>query len=196
MAKDKYNKQKINKEARRLLKEGTPKQEVFELLKEKYKVTKIIADILKTIPSKQAIDRYGKWNTTLLALLILTTVIFLGAAPSLGIVIWYGLLIYAVARKSVSYYVWISILSAISIIGFLVIIFTSDSVTANWLNIIILFVLIVPSLFLPIWLEKKLCPKPKESKVKYTNSKGQKRLKIVYEFPVEGRKLDSEEFLE
>lgn len=195
MAEDKYNKKEIKKEAHQLLKEGTPKQETFEILKEKYKYTKIIADLLKTIPSKQAIDRYGKWNNTLLSLLILTVVLSLATAPSIGL-IWYGLLIYAVARKLVKYYVWISVLSAFGIIAFLVIAFTSNTAAVNWLNLIILIVLILPLLLLPIWLEKKLCPKPKESKVKYTNSKGQKRLKIVYEFPVEGRKLDNEEFLE
>ena len=195
MAEDKYNKKEIKKEARQLLKEGTPKQEAFEILKEKYKYSKIIADILKNIPSKQAIERYGKWNNVLLAILILTLVLSLLTAPSIGM-LWYVLLIYVVARKLVKYYIWITVISAMGIIGSVAIMATSNIVFENWIGLIIIFVIIIPSLIIPIWLEKKLCPKPKEKKVKYTNSLGQKRLKIVYEFPKESRKLESEEYLE
>jgi hypothetical protein len=183
MADEKLNTKEIRNEARQLLKQGTSKQETFEILKEKYKYSKDVADILKNLPSQQTIEKYGKWNYVLLGLLVLTALIFFWATPTIGIVLWYGLLIYAVAKMLVKYYIWVTAFSAFAIIGFIAIIFTSDGATTNWSNVIIMISLVIPTLILPMWLEKKLCPKPTERKEEYTNSQGQQRLKIVYEFP-------------
>lgn len=182
MADEKLNKKQVRNEARQLLKQGASKQDAFDILLEKYKYAKEVADILKNLPSKQAIDKYGKWNYVLLGLLALTTVILFLATPTLGILLWYGLLIYAVARMLVKYYVWVAVFSALAIISFVAVIFTSDSAATNWGNLIIMAILVIPTLILSIWLERRLCPKPIESKEEYANSQGQKRLKIVYEF--------------
>ena len=182
MANDQLNKTAMRNEARQLLKEGTSKQETFEVLKEKYNVVKDLAEMLKTLPSKQAIDKYGKWNNVLLALLVLTTAIFLWTTPSPGILIWYGILIYAVAKRLVKYYVWLTVFSAILIISLIAVVFTNDTAATSWITIVVLLSLVIPTLVLPLWLEKKLCPEPTERKEVYTNSLGEERLKIVYEF--------------
>jgi hypothetical protein len=182
MTDKKLNKKEIRKEARQLLKQGTSKQETFELLVDKHKYTKEIADILKNIPSAIAIAKYGIWNHVLLAILILTTIIFFLVAPSIGTLLWYGLLIYGVATKRINYYMWVTVMSSFALVVFIVIILTSSSETFYWTRTIIMMILIIPSCILPIWLEKKLYPKPTEKKVQYTNTQGQQRMKIVYEF--------------
>ena len=62
MAEEKINKKEILKEAIRLLKEGSSKQEVFDALSIKYSNTKVVADIITYIPSQAAIKKYGIWN--------------------------------------------------------------------------------------------------------------------------------------
>ena len=182
MAKVTLNKNDVRKEAIKLLKKGTSKQETFDFLVDKYKFSKEISEVLKNIPSSKAIAKYGIWNNLLIALLILTTIIFLSVSSSIGILLWYGLLIYGVATKRVNYYLWVSVLSTFCLICFIAIFFMNFSEPTNWTITIIMLILIIPSCFLPIWLAKRMCPKPIESKEEYINSEGQKRLKIVYEF--------------
>jgi hypothetical protein len=182
MADEKLNKKEIRNEARQLLKQGTPKQETFEILREKYKYAEGVADILKSLPSQQKIEKYGKWNYVLLALLVFTALIFFWETSTIGILLWYGFLIYVVAKMLVKHYVWVSAFSAIAIISFIAILFTSDTGT-QWASVIIMTSLVIPTLILPMWLKEKLCPKPTERKEEYTNSQGQQRLKIEYEFP-------------
>ena len=76
----------------------------------------------------------------------------------------------------------VTVLSSFTLIVFIVIVFTSTVETFHWTMTITAVLLIIPSCFLPIWLEKKLCPKPIERKEKYTNDNGQQRMKFVYEF--------------
>lgn len=182
MPNENLNKKEIRKEAKQLLKQGTSKQETFELLVDKHKYTYEIADILESIPSAKAIAKYGIWNHVLLAIIILTTIVFFLTTYSIGTLLWYGLLIYGVATKRINYYMWVTIMSLFALVVFIVTFLTSSAETFYWTRTIILIILIIPSCILPIWLEKKLCPKPTEKKVLYTNSQGQQRMKIVYEF--------------
>jgi len=179
------NKSIITKEARILFKKGTSKQETFQILSEKYKSSKVVSDILKNIPSLQAAKKYGVWNFLLLVLLLLTTLFFVKQKPTIstfGIFLWYGILLYIVARMLVKYYVYVALLSSITIISLTCLLFFFDSSQVNWIEIGLLLILTISTLILPIWLEKKLCPKPNETKEVYTNSEGQQRQKIVYEF--------------
>ncbi|MFM2207423.1 MAG: hypothetical protein RL213_1398, partial [Bacteroidota bacterium] len=59
ITRDKHKKE-IRKDARQLFRQGgRTKQEVYELLVEKYKYAKDVADELKYIPSTNAIAKYG-----------------------------------------------------------------------------------------------------------------------------------------
>jgi hypothetical protein len=178
----KLNKTAIIKEAKQILKNGTSRQETFEMLNQKYKNAKTVSDIIKNLPSSLAIKKYGLWNYTLLGLLILTATSLMLANPSIGTLLWYGLLIYAVAKMLVQYYIWVTILATIGIIGIVGILIINNTEPIKWTNLIIAFILMLIYLVLPIWIKNKLCPKPNEVKEKYTNSQGQLRLRIIYGF--------------
>jgi hypothetical protein len=181
----KIPKKEIAKEAQQLLKQGgKTKQEVFEMLVDKYKYSKDVADVLRYIPTTQAIAKYGAWNTVLLVILILTAIISFMPNPTLGI-LWYVLLIYAVATKRIQYYMWATILYSFFAISFLAIIMYMKSfeIIFHWISLIFLTFFVIPGCILPLWIQKKLCPKPIERKEVYVNAEGNRRLKIVYEFP-------------
>ncbi|PCH99343.1 MAG: hypothetical protein COB85_00125 [Bacteroidetes bacterium] len=179
---DKPDKKVIRTEARKLLKEGISRQTAYENLKTKYKNGKIVADLIKNLPSLEAIKLYGKWNYMLLSLLILTAGLYMYASPSIGIVLWYGILIYGVARMLLKYYMWVAAMAAFGLIVSIVGIIFSGTDSLNWAAAVLVVCLNIPSLILPIWLEKRLCPKPSERKEKYTNKQGQQRMKVIYEF--------------
>lgn len=177
------SKKSIREEAKELLKQGKSRQEIYEQLTEKFKYRKIVADVLKNLPSKKAKDKYQKWNFILLGLLILTAVIYFLATPTIGIVLWYGLMIYAVARMLTRYYLWVTILTALGLIGGAVAIFAGDSHSINWINIVVLLVLNIPLIVLPIWLTNKLTPNPVEKKERYQGKDGRQKMRLTYEFP-------------
>jgi magnesium-transporting ATPase (P-type) len=179
-------KKKIRKETWQLFKQGErTKQEIYEILVDKYKSPKDVADVLKYIPSTQTVSKYGKWNSTVLVLLIFSTIFFLiiGLYALLSI---YLLSIYVVALKKIKYYSWLSfyfllaILSSTAALIFAII--KPEETFTHWIYITVLLSVNICICFLPIWLQKKLCPKPTERKEVYTNSKGEKRVRIVYEF--------------
>jgi hypothetical protein len=104
-------------------------------------------------------------------------------APSVAeFLIWYGLLIYFVATKRTEYYMWISIVSIFFYIASFAILFFSSNEATNLLDITILLVLQSPNLFMPFWLERKLCPKPIEKRELYLDHYGRQKIKIAYEF--------------
>ena len=188
MKERKTQKKEIDKEARELLKQGMPKQEAFETLVDKYKYAKDVADVVKNIPSAERIQKYGVWNTVLLIWLIIIELLVIVTSPSIGI-LWYGLLIYAVAKKLVKYYGWITLLAVLGALGSIATValsgpgsFSSISFNASVVTILLLLVLYIPTCILPYWLEKKLCPAPTERKEMYSNSEGEKRMRLVYQF--------------
>ena len=175
------NKKEVIKEAKDLLKKGDSKQDAYLVLKEKYKSPKEIAELLKNIPSTLAIEKYIKWNYTLLALLIVTTAIVMSINPLIGFLIWYGFIIFIVARVLVKYYYWVSMMTGFGLFGGIILAITSNE-EINWIGTSLILILIIPSFILSIWLPKKLCPPPVEKKVKYFDKTGLQRLKLVYEF--------------
>jgi len=182
MIQRKTEKEEIALEARLLLKQSEKtKQEIFEILVNKYKYSKDVAEVLRYIPSPQAIAKYGVWNTALLVFLIFIALFFIVIGFPVGLV-WYGLSIYVVASKKTEYYMWVSVLFSIVLIGLVAGAISSPDAIFYWKNIVIL-TLTIPSCFLPIWLQIKLCPKPTERKEIYINPKGERRMRFVYDFP-------------
>ncbi|MBK9636569.1 MAG: hypothetical protein IPO63_01640 [Bacteroidetes bacterium] len=169
----------IAKEARKLLKEGMPKQEVFEVLVEQYKYSKDVATILSGIPSLKRSKRYHFWNIVLLILIIILELHNL-LYPSLSI-IWYGLLIYIVATKMTRYYFWIPLLSFIAISVAIYFLFSATTKLQLFIGFFVLAIYL-PAGLLSIWLVKKLCPSVTEKKEMYTNEDGENRMKLVYDF--------------
>ena len=177
------SKKLIRQEAKELLKQGNSRQETYEQLAEKFRYRKTVADVLKNLPSKKAKDKYRKWNFLLLGLLILTAVFYFLATPTIGVVLWYGLTIYAVARMLTKYYMWVTILTALGLVGGAIAIFVGNHQSVDWVNIIVLLVLNIPLLMLPIWLTKKLTPNPVEKKERYQGKDGTQKMRLTYEFP-------------
>ena len=176
------NKKEVRKEAKELLKQGIIKQQVFESLVEKHKYSIEIANILTNIPSLKAIKKYRIWNYILLGVIILNTLIFLISAPSISSTLWFSLLIYGVSTMKTNYYKWVAILSFFIIAIFVVLVLNNSGENNYSFSLISIIILSIISCILPIWLETKLCPKPKEEKVLYTNSKGQQKYKMTYQF--------------
>ena len=179
MKQRKIPRREIAKEACKLLKEGMPKQQAFEVLVEQYKYSKDVAEILSKIPSLKRSKKYHFWNIVLLILLIILELHnFLN--PSLSI-IYYGLLIYVVATKMTRYYFWIPLLSFIAITVVIYFLF-SASTKIQLLTAFFVLAIYLPAGLLSIWLAKKLCPSVTEKKEMYTNEEGENRMRLVYDF--------------
>ncbi|MCL2247003.1 MAG: hypothetical protein FWC10_07825 [Lentimicrobiaceae bacterium] len=182
----KVPKKEIRKEAKQLLNQGDKtKQEVFELLVDKYKYSKDVAGVLKYIPTKQAVKKYGIWNSILLIFLVITTILVFLTMPIQ--LIWYVPLIYIVASKKLQYYFWVTVLFSLMAIGFFIVfistLFTQPFDTTIWIFVVVSMFFVIPGCILPLWLQKKLCPKPIERREVYVNAEGNKRVQLVYEFP-------------
>lgn len=176
------NKKEVRKDAKELLKQGVCKQQVFKTLVEKHKYSIEVANILTYLPSQKAIKKYGIWNYVLLVAICLNALILLFNSPNIGAILWFGLLIYGVITMRINYYKWVAILSFFLITTFVVLIFYNQGGNNYSLSLISILISNIISLILSIWLETKLCPKPKEEKVQYTNSEGEQKFKMTYQF--------------
>ncbi len=179
---DKNPKNEIVEKAKELLKQGRTRQETFELLVDKYKYTNKVLEVMKQMPSSKAIEKYGKWNNVLLGIMLLIVAMFSVSIGPGSLLILYGFLIYAVITKRFEHYFWISILSFVILIAVLTISIININKSIDVLAIVLILALHLPMIYLPYWIEKKMCPKPKEHREWYTNHEGRDKIKIVYEF--------------
>ena len=182
MAEEKINKKEILKEAIRLLKEGSSKQEVFDALSIKYSNTKVVADIITYIPSQAAIKKYGIWNYVLLGVLIIIPVIILIGAPPNAALLYFILLIYIVVKRFVRYYSWIAVIAAVFLLSMIGYIFVGNTRNVNWIQFGVLAGGSVILLILSLWIQSKLCPPPIESREENVNKNGERKLKIRFQF--------------
>jgi hypothetical protein len=177
-----HSKSEIKKEAKEFLKQGKSRQETFELLIEKHKYITDVADVLKQLPSAKAIEKYGKWNNVLLGIMLATALFYLILIGVGAWLIWYGVLIYVVVKRRFENYFWVSILAFIIFVAVLIIWIRNFNESLDYLAIALILGLHMPMIYLPFWLEKKLCPKPKQHRELYTNPEGRDKIKIMYEF--------------
>jgi len=169
------DKKQIRKRAKEILKTGIPKQEAYEQLAEEFQNRAATANVIRRLPSALALKKYGIWNHVLLGLLILTASILLLVKPSFGTALWYGLLIIAVARKTTRFYYWVTIMSALGVIGIIAAVLMNEATTEGWIRIGFFLALVIPSCILPIWLMNKLTPAPEEEREYYENENGEQR---------------------
>jgi len=175
-------KKEVLKEAKQLLYQGKSRQETFQALLEKHNNAKIVADIVKDLPSAIALKKYGFLNIILLVLLIVPTILMLLSKPNLWTIVWAGFLIYTVANKNFANYAWVSIVATCGLIGLVALITIYDTNPIKWTNIIIAALFAILYITLPIWIKNKLCPNPSETKERYFNTEGHERIRIRYEF--------------
>jgi len=179
---DKNPKNEIVDKAKELLKQGKSRQETFELLVDKYKYTNKVLEVMKQMPSAKAIEKYGKWNYVLLGIMLLTVALYSLTIGAGGWHILYGFLIYAVATKRYEHYIWISLLSFVVVVAMSVVLIIYFNEPGNNWFIAFILALHMPMIYLPFWIEKKLCPSPKERREWYADYEGKDKIKIVYEF--------------
>lgn len=185
MEKSSKSKKNIRNEAQKLLNEGLSKQETYTILCAKLGLNYEIAEVLKGIPSKSTVAKFAFWNYLLLLLLLGVLVFFLTLNNILNYA-WLIFLItvfsYIVFTKRVANYALITGMAIIAFIIFIVISFIGDSDFKNQSDFIYIFLAFIPYIVLPIWLAKKLCPKPIETKTTYHNKNGELRGKIDFQF--------------
>ena len=168
-------------EANHLVQNGLTRQEAFEKLVEKYKLTNEVANVFKKIPSSLGLKKYATYNVLLLIVIIfrpLLSFIFAGFSFSQ---VWYIFLIYFIVKKDLRFYNLIAAFSAFSVIALIGYEIYSGEVPT--ILMIFLAILCLLGAFLPYWLDNKMAPDPTEEKVLYTNDNGENRMKIVYTFP-------------
>lgn len=185
MEKSSKSKKNIRNEAQKLINEGLSKQETYTILCAKLGLNYEIAEVLKGIPSKSTFAKFAFWNHLLLVLLLaLLALIF--TQNDIMTYAWSIILIsafcYIVFTKRVANYALITGMAIVAFIIFLVISFTGDSDFKNQSDFIYIFLAFIPYIVLPIWLAKKLCPKPIETKTTYHNKNGELRGKIDFQF--------------
>jgi hypothetical protein len=176
---NKIDKKAIAKEASILIRRGKTKQEAFEQLKKQFYHAKAISKILTCIPTPKQKEKYKLLNYILFATLFLPFVFFL-SQYNWGASLLYSVLLYAVIWVKPRLYIGITALSFIFSIIIIFILFFGE-VLLSWV-LLALLVLSLSSLFLSNKLEKKFCPKPKETREKYIDKQGAIRVRIIYTF--------------
>jgi len=185
MANKELIKTEIRKEAEVLIAGGTPKQEAFRKLAEKYHNPKLVADAVKFIPTPEAIRNYKKWNWVILALMVIAAGAALVAKPNVGVVLWLIALAYIIYKMLIEYYIWVTALAGFGLIAILAIMANEDSLASQWTAVVFILVPLIPLIILPIWLKNKMCPPPKEQKELCTDCHGHRKYRIVYTFQAE-----------
>jgi hypothetical protein len=114
------------------LRNGKSKEELYYEIKEVYKNnTKMlneIATIIKYVPEKSRLKKYGIYNTLFLIFLIIVDIANL-ITLNYGGFIWFGLITYFVAAKLTKYYYWIMLFGVIIFIsGIAISIYTGQNV--------------------------------------------------------------------
>ena len=177
-------------QAKAHLKQGKSRQETFELLSEEHKLTKDVADSLNYLPTIRAMKKYRLWGILQAALLVLlgTHLFFTGysegfihTVPTLIAIAYFGFLIQASARMQIKFYPWVTFLMIISIISGAVVMII-NFVDVSIFEATLFFALSAMILVMSIWLDNKVCPKPKEIKEPFTDATGRQRIRLRYEF--------------
>ncbi len=177
-------------QAKALLKQGKSRQETFELLREEHKLTKDVADSLHYLPTIMSMKKYRLWGVLQAAFLVLlgTHLFFTGYSegyihpvPTLIAIAYFGFLVQASARMQIKFYPWITFLMIISIISGAVVMII-NFIDVSIFEAIIYFALSAIILAMSIWLDNKVCPKPKEIKEPFTDAAGRQRMRLRYEF--------------
>ncbi len=181
---NKPDKRIIRELAKRKLKAGKSKQEVYEELSEQFNFRNEVAEIVRFIPSNERKKKYEKWNIVYLVFLSLLTLIAFFAFNFGSL--WYIFLIALVASKQYKYYNWnifIGVISLISILSVALYSGMDNGITTSWIIMVAVAIPITLVLiFAGIYLPKFITPNYREEKEKYTNNEGNERLRLVHFF--------------
>ncbi len=183
---DKTPKDQLRADAIQLLAQGNSKQAVYEQLVQKYGFAKLVAEELKELPSKKALERYGKWNHALFAFIVLVVAVLFAGTGKIMTLFWFILILWVVAKRMLKYYIFITAIGAVSLISLVVLYLTDNEAGMSLINVVVWCLPALILVFFPLWLTKKLSPSPIEQKETYTDQAGVSRVKLRYVFPNEG----------
>lgn len=113
------DKKKIKESVKAGLAEGKSKDQIFEEIyfaQKDPRTQKEIANIVRFVPEKAKLKKYGILNTIFLVLLVLIDIMFL-LTLNFGGLLWFGAMTYIVAAKQLKHYYWIMILGGCAFIG-------------------------------------------------------------------------------
>jgi len=182
---DKTQKDALRTDAIQLLAQGHSKQAAYEQLVQKYGFAKLVAEVLKELPSKKAVERYGKWNYAFLIFLVLIVAALFTITGQAISLLWFVLALWVVAKRLLKYYIFISAIGVVSLISLVVLHFTETASNGSWMNLVLVLLPILIIVFFPLWLTKKLSPSPIEKRETYTDQAGVSRVRLSYVFPNE-----------
>jgi hypothetical protein len=139
------------------------------------------------MPTKAAKKRYGFYNYMLLAILLLGAVlisIYQPISVSITFLAYlYLAAVYVVFRYLIEYYSWLTFYGIIFLMVSIAVAFMNPDESFSIAIMVIILLFCAPVIFLPWWLQKKLCPSPKMHLESYTDDEGVGRKKLIYEFP-------------
>lgn len=182
---DKTQKDALRTDAIQLLAQGHSKQAAYEQLVQKYGFAKLVAEVLKELPSKKAVERYGKWNYAFLIFLVLIVAALFTITSQAISLLWFVLALWVIAKRLLKYYIFISATGVVSLISLVVLHFTETASNGSWMNFVLVLLSALMIVFFPLWLTRKLSPSPIEQKETYTDRAGVSRVKLSYVFPNE-----------
>ena len=172
----------IRKDARELLKMGTSRQDTYLQLKEKFNYPKQVADVMKTMPSQAALKKYGVYNHILLGIILLMPVLLIIRSGNHASYIAFLFYAYIVASRTLEFYIVLTTLSGFALIATIGIMILQPLAPGEWIDAILILILLIPMAIMPIWIKKRFCPPPEIKYEEYTYANGISRRKPIYTF--------------
>lgn len=180
MKSSRSTKSEIRKDAIDLLwKQKKNKNEAYSILIAQHLNHEKVLEVLSDLPDSKRKKQY-KIHETILISFFVVLFIYQLSDSTIGAGIMFLLLIYSLVTHRIGVYLYISVYAfLISAVGIFMMMYQGTTMNLSQL----LFVIVPISVAAySIWLEKKLCPKPKVEKQLYQNAKGQSKYKINVEF--------------
>ncbi len=174
-------KSNIETTVKTMIKKGLSKKEIYDQLAPDFRDRIKLAKTIQSIPSLKARTKYRTLNTILLIIWILIALIDLLGQSYVGFIIDI-LFIYIVATYQSKQYSWILVRAFFSIIsGVIIMIYYSSNYTVL-IPMIIVFLMIIASFVIGLYLSNKLTPETKTVQVKFMDSEGNVKIRNDIDF--------------
>lgn len=182
----KIDKKQVKNLVQEKMKLGLTKQAIYEELHHEFNGGKIIADIVQSIPSAQALKRYKFIHVLFLVLLFVLITLLLLAQSYIGI-LWTAPMVYFAITRKARYYGWACVAGIYGLFpGILILKSIECSNTISFVLFLVIGIIImlisIGIGFFGFYLRSKLTPSYTEKKELYINSEGLNRFRLIFEF--------------
>lgn len=187
-------KHELRNEAKKRIRAGLAKQEVFDELKNKAIISnEELAKYIQDIPSLAMREKYKTWQSLLIVLLVVTIVFKLilalpfmtnglvsGVLALLFVPLVNVLLLIGVVRYSTGAHKFVAVFTIISLLRV-----SSDFLNNPFEDIVVLLSVLIAGalIFIGFYLSSKLHPAYEMKREKYLNKDGESRMRYRYIFP-------------